>query len=113
MTTPPDAKAVITLTVYLIGLALTFGVRTWQHHRRTGDSGIRRIAPDSSKEGRLGCIAARGRTRPWGSWAISAISRTIAPSRVPEPPITSRDLVPPQIRGLHSRQVAPKPTSGV
>lgn len=54
MTTPPDPKAVIALTVYLIGLALTFGVRTWQHHRRTGDSGIRRIASDSSKVGRLG-----------------------------------------------------------
>lgn len=54
MTTSPDAKAVIALTVYLIGLALTFGVRTWQHHRRTGDSGIRRIASGSSKVGRLG-----------------------------------------------------------
>lgn len=54
MTTSPDAKALIALTVYLIGLALTFGVRTLQHHRRTGDPGIRRIASDSSKAGRLG-----------------------------------------------------------
>lgn len=54
MTTSPDARAVIALTVYLVGLALTFGVRTWQHHRRTGDSGIRRIASDSTTAGRLG-----------------------------------------------------------
>lgn len=42
----PEVTAATALTVYLVGLTVTFGARTWQQYRRTGDTGIRRIASD-------------------------------------------------------------------
>lgn len=54
MTPSPGTRAAIALTVYLIGLIFAFGVRTWQHHLRTGDTGIRGIASDTSTAGRWG-----------------------------------------------------------
>lgn len=35
-----DAAATIALVVYVVGLVVTFGVRTWLHRRRTGSSGF-------------------------------------------------------------------------
>ncbi|SDX72155.1 Protein-S-isoprenylcysteine O-methyltransferase Ste14 [Saccharopolyspora shandongensis] len=34
----------LALALYLAGITVTFGIRTWMHVRRTGDSGVRRPA---------------------------------------------------------------------
>lgn len=52
----PEATAAIALTVYLVGLAVTFGARTWQQYRRTGDAGVRKVASDATRAGRWGVI---------------------------------------------------------
>lgn len=56
MTPSSEAAAAIALTVYLLGLGLALGARTWQQYRRTGDTGIRRIASDTSRAGRWGVV---------------------------------------------------------
>lgn len=56
METSPEATAATALTVYLVGLTVTFGARTWQQYRRTGDTGIRRIASDTTRAGRWGVV---------------------------------------------------------
>lgn len=35
-----DMTATVALVVYVVGLVVTFGVRTWLHRRRTGSSGF-------------------------------------------------------------------------
>lgn len=49
----PVASA-IALALYLAGLVLAFGIRAWQHRRRTGDLGIRRVGAGEAGAGRWG-----------------------------------------------------------
>ncbi|GAA4626328.1 methyltransferase family protein [Cellulomonas oligotrophica] len=46
-----DSAAVLGLSLYLLGVLTTFGVRTWLHRRRTGTSGYRGLfgAPGSAQ----------------------------------------------------------------
>ena len=56
MTPSPEVRAATALIVYLVGLALTFGVRTWRHHRQTGDTGFRPVTAETSVAGRRGVL---------------------------------------------------------
>lgn len=48
-------SATVALALYVVGLVGAFGVRTWLHWRRTGDSGFRR-KPADRWLGRMGMI---------------------------------------------------------
>ncbi|MBX9243608.1 isoprenylcysteine carboxylmethyltransferase family protein [Actinotalea ferrariae] len=39
-----EVSAVVALVLYALGLVVTFGVRTWAHHRTTGSSGFRGLS---------------------------------------------------------------------
>ena len=47
MTPSVEVGAIVALGVYVVGLLLAFGARTWQQYRRTGDTGIRRVASEA------------------------------------------------------------------
>lgn len=68
----PRSSAAVALAVYVIGLLGAFGVRTWVHRRRTGDSGLRRT-PAARPAGRLGVVLFLGALLLCGAGLVGAL----------------------------------------
>lgn len=75
-----EVAAVAALVVYLLGLAVTFGVRSWAHHRRTGSSGFNGFSGAPGSAGWWGGVLFAGALVLGAAGPTLALTGVLVPS---------------------------------